>query len=617
MSLSSAIGTAYSGLRATQAAMDVVSQNVSNSGTVGYTRRVLSATAQLSGTQTTGVNVIGATRVLDGLVQKQLRLENAGAAYTATRAGYATSLDGIFDPAGGANSLPTLLSGLTSSLQALAASPSSYTTRAAAVSAASNLAGQLNDVSDGVTALRQDAETAIGQGVSAADGLLQQIASVSRAMRASPEAAASAGLQDGRDALIDQLSRYMDLKVATDPSGALRISTTGGLQLFDGVNATRLSFDARPTLDASSAYSADPARRSVGTITATGPSGGTTDVLATGAIRSGSIAALVELRDEVLPQAQRQADEVAAGLSSLLSDKKVAGTAATSGAASGYDLDLSALRNGNSFSVTYTENGTAKTVTFVKSASAAAAAAATGSGTGVTGIDVSGGMASVVSQVAARLGSGLAVSSPSGSTLRILDDGATGHTEVAGLSGTSTASTTLSGGPELPLFIDGGSGTPFTGYGAAGSQLTGFAGRIGVNPAVLADNGTLVASSSATSPTDATRPSFLLTQLRDASLTVSGDVGIGGSGSLFRGTLSDLTDQVIATQAANANTAKSQDDSQQVVLNAIGSRYSETAGVNIDTEMTQLIQLQTAYGANARVMSAAKQMMDALMSVGA
>ena len=615
MSLSSAIGTAYSGLRATQAAMDVVSQNVSNSGTVGYTRRVLSATEQLSGTQTTGVNVVGATRVLDGLVQKQLRLENAGAAYTATRAGYATSLDGIFDPAGGANSLATLLSGLTSSLQALATSPSSYAARAATVSAASNVASQLNDVSDGVTALRQNAETALGQSVSAADGLLQQIASISRAMRSSPEAAASAGLQDGRDGLIDQLSQYMDLKVATDPSGTLRISTTGGLQLFDGVNATRLSFDARPTLSPSSAYSTDPAKRSVGTITATNPSGGTTDVLATGAIRSGSIAALVEIRDDVLPQAQRQADEIAAGLSSLLSDRGVAGTVAASGAATGYDLDLSGLRDGNSFSVTYTEDGTAKTATFVKSASASAAAAATGAGTGVTGIDFSGGMASVVSQMAAKLGSGFAVSSPSASTLRILDDGASGHTDVTGFSGKATTSTTLSGGPELPLFTDGGA--LFTGYGAAGSQLTGFAGRIGVNPAVLADNGTLVASSSATASSDSTRPSFILSQLRDASLTVSGEAGIGGSGSLFRGTLGDLTNQVIATQAANANAAKSQDDSQQVVLNAIQSRYSETAGVNIDTEMTQLIQLQTAYGANARVMSAAKQMMDALMSVGA
>jgi flagellar hook-associated protein 1 FlgK len=33
--------------------------------------------------------------------------------------------------------------------------------------------------------------------------------------------------------------------------------------------------------------------------------------------------------------------------------------------------------------------------------------------------------------------------------------------------------------------------------------------------------------------------------------------------------------------------------------------------------MAQLIQLQTAYGANARVMSAAKEMLDMLMRVGA
>ena len=52
------------------------------------------------------------------------------------------------------------------------------------------------------------------------------------------------------------------------------------------------------------------------------------------------------------------------------------------------------------------------------------------------------------------------------------------------------------------------------------------------------------------------------------------------------------------------------------MLANIQSRFVDQAGVNIDTEMTQLIQLQTAYGANARILAAAKEMMDMLLRVG-
>ena len=50
-----------------------------------------------------------------------------------------------------------------------------------------------------------------------------------------------------------------------------------------------------------------------------------------------------------------------------------------------------------------------------------------------------------------------------------------------------------------------------------------------------------------------------------------------------------------------------------MALAAVESRYREDTGVNIDQEMAQLVQLQTAYGANARVMTAVRDMMDMLM----
>ena len=82
------------------------------------------------------------------------------------------------------------------------------------------------------------------------------------------------------------------------------------------------------------------------------------------------------------------------------------------------------------------------------------------------------------------------------------------------------------------------------------------------------------------------------------------------------GTVGDFATQLIATQASDAGSATALNQGQQVVLNSVTARMSAMSGVNVDTEMTQLIQLQTAYGANARVMSAAKEMLDTLMRVG-
>ncbi|MEN3337397.1 MAG: flagellar hook-associated protein 1, partial [Acidobacteriota bacterium] len=504
MSVSSIIDSAAQGLRATQAGLDVVSQNVGNAGTVGYTRRVVNTAEVVSGNRGTGVNVVGVQRTLNTLLQKQLRLETAGAAYTGTLATAHTALDAAFDQTEGAASLSSLVNTFRGKLQALAGAPSVYQPRVDVLSAASDLAGSLNSLTDQVQALRQEAETSLGNDVSTANDLLQQIASLNGTMVSMPANAASPALQDQRDRLIDQLSSMMDLKVTPGATGAVKITTTGGLQLVDGQTVVRLSFDVH-AIAPESTYSTDPSKRTVGTITATDALGNKTDVVAQGMIRSGTIAANLELRDKILPEAQAQLDSVAAGLSAAMSDKTLPGTAATSGAATGFDLDLSALQSGNTFTLNYTDAAGANSVTFVKvtDPSALPLTGAVPGGAGRTiGIDFSGGIASVASQIQTALGSGFAASNPSGSTIRILDDGASNTTDVTNLTGRATVTTLQVAPPvppatadaQLPLFVDGGRGDiPYTGSFDGSSQLTGFAGRIKLNAALTDDPSKLVA----------------------------------------------------------------------------------------------------------------------------
>ena len=78
---------------------------------------------------------------------------------------------------------------------------------------------------------------------------------------------------------------------------------------------------------------------------------------------------------------------------------------------------------------------------------------------------------------------------------------------------------------------------------------------------------------------------------------------------LGRGIAQDLLGQHGEAQAQQL------DEGQQIALSTAQSRFAEQSGVKIDEEMSKLIQLQSAYSANARVLTAAKEMLDTLMRI--
>ena len=88
------------------------------------------------------------------------------------------------------------------------------------------------------------------------------------------------------------------------------------------------------------------------------PDGGSTNLIANNGIKSGQIAAYLQMRDQVLPQAQTQLDELADQISQGLSNQTTPGTAVTSGSQSGFDVDVGSLLSGNSVQVTYTDTAT-------------------------------------------------------------------------------------------------------------------------------------------------------------------------------------------------------------------------------------------------------------------
>jgi len=234
----------------------------------------------------------------------------------------------------------------------------------------------------------------------------------------------------------------------------------------------------------------------------------------------------------------------------------------------------------------------------------------------VVGVDFSGGMGSVVSQLNTALGgAGLQFSNPSGTTLQVLNTVANTAT-VNGLSATTTTTSLTSGNTQLPLFVDGTN--VYSGaINATGPQELGFAGRIGVNSALVSDPSKLVTYSTSplTASGDPTRPTFLYDQMTSGTSVFSPATGIGATSSPFSGTLSSYIGQVMGQQGQAADNANNLKQGQDVVLNALQQRMNSTSGVNIDQEMTNLLTLQNTYAANARVFSAIQQMYQTLLQM--
>jgi flagellar hook-associated protein 1 FlgK len=269
---------------------------------------------------------------------------------------------------------------------------------------------------------------------------------------------------------------------------------------------------------------------------------------------------------------------------------------------------------GNTLQLTYTDSGnTQHTVTVValgQGGTLPPPSASANPNSQVIGIDFSGGMSSVVAQLNSALGSNLQFSNPSGTVLQALNSGS--GNVVNSLTATSTGTSLTSGSPQLPLFLDGTAA--ITGaLTAGGSQTTGLAGRITVNSALVASPSSLVVYASGTASGDPTRPNFILNQATNVSLTYSPTTGVGTAAAPYSATLPDYMSQIVSQQSQAANAATNLQQGQDTVVSALQQRFNDQSGVNIDTEMSNLIALQNAYGANARVMTTIQQMMSTLL----
>src|SRR6202011_5665433 len=134
------------------------------------------------------VAVLGINRNLNTLLQKQLWTETSGGSYADTKAQLYQQLQQVYGTPGTTGAFNTAFNSFTTAMQALSTSPSSYAAQTGALSAAQELAQNLNSMTGSIQLLRTQTEQGISNGVSQANQDLQTIAQLNQQLADDVEA---------------------------------------------------------------------------------------------------------------------------------------------------------------------------------------------------------------------------------------------------------------------------------------------------------------------------------------------------------------------------------------------------------------------------------------------
>ena len=163
MSLDASLSIATGGLANITSQLAVVSQNVSNANTAGYTLEIGQQTALSAGGMELGVRTGTTVRSVNAMLQAEAWQQNATVAALTVRSNALAAIDAANGTPGQGDDLASLTGSLNDAFTTLSADPSSTAAQSSVVSAAASLASGINGVAQAVGTQRQAAQDSISQ----------------------------------------------------------------------------------------------------------------------------------------------------------------------------------------------------------------------------------------------------------------------------------------------------------------------------------------------------------------------------------------------------------------------------------------------------------------------
>jgi flagellar hook-associated protein 1 FlgK len=298
MSLSAALNTAMSSLSNTSTQTSIVSKNLSNVGNANYARRSADLT-----TNAWGAEIAGISRTTDNAL---FRNNIASIAAASGQNTLLASIEQMRNLSGGNDyetSPSTVITQFYDSLQLYASKPGDPSAAQSAIASAVDVTNNLRDSSAALQKLRKESDDEIARQVDQLNSLLADFEDANNKIKLATRAGADASDSlDRRDALVKKISEIIGITTATRGDNDMALYTTDGATLFESVPRT-VSFARTGGFGASTVGQAVL----VDGIPVDAGIGGATTA-------QGSLAALLQVRDTVVPTYQSQLDEMARGL---------------------------------------------------------------------------------------------------------------------------------------------------------------------------------------------------------------------------------------------------------------------------------------------------------------
>ena len=285
MDVTLSLQNALTGLQAAQANLAVISNNITNAQTPGYSREIVPLSSQIVGGVGSGVTVGVTQRQIDNNLANSARQQDTTTGAATTLDTYFQQIQSLFGQVNDGNSIGDVFNKFASALQTLSTSPEDPVAQQTVVAAGQSLAEKLNTTSAGIQQIRANADGQIATDVQTINTQLQNIAQYNQAItHAKATGQSTAALEDQRDQALDTISKLMGVQDFVRPDGTMVVLTTTGKIMVDS-SAQTLSYTATGTVTAASTLS--PLK--IGNIDVTADT------------TSGEIGALLSLRDTQLP----------------------------------------------------------------------------------------------------------------------------------------------------------------------------------------------------------------------------------------------------------------------------------------------------------------------------
>lgn len=317
MSLISGLSTSLTGMKAAQSQLDLVSRNIANVDTVGYTRKTAAQSNVISNGTPLGVNVSQSQRLVDeGLLKSYLATSSLGANQSA-KYNYLSKAETLLGTPQGNNSIAANVSSLQSAFATFANDVTSSASKYNLLNQAMAITERLNQLSLELQSLRGQADTQIAADVENINTLLDKIDNYNDEIVKYNILGydGRADLEDQRDQALRELSQYLDISYFKRESGAIVVQTTSGITLLDN-DPHKLSHNGVAQTNPTTTY----ANGGIGGIYVDNK-----DI--TQSIKGGELKGLIDIRDETLSSLQTQLDELSAALKTQINQVHNQGTA--------------------------------------------------------------------------------------------------------------------------------------------------------------------------------------------------------------------------------------------------------------------------------------------------